>query len=165
MLIQHAAFQDRATGNERDHVHVFGTLVEMILILALIVLFNNFPDKIGVIPSLTDPSSFKPLLAPEFQAHMPWLNVYWGLALSLCALNLALGAWNPFTRLAEIGLQALGAYILLRMITGGPLIVYSEFTLLVKFALALALLASAIDIIAKLVRWLAMQTVPEPRES
>lgn len=165
MLAQNATLDDRATRNDRDRVRVFGTLVEMTLILALMVLFNIFPDKIGLVRSLTDLSSLKPLLAPELQVHMPWLNVYWGLALGLCALNLALGAWNRFTSLAEIGIAVLGAYILVRMILGGPLILYPELTLLVKFALAVALLASAIDIIAKFVRWLAMQMAPTPLET
>lgn len=93
------------------------------------------------------------------------MNVDCGLALSLCALNLVLGAWNPFTRLAEIGLKSLGAYVLVRTILGGPLIVYPGLTLLVKLAMAVALLASAIDIVAKLVRWLAMQMAAEPRQS
>jgi hypothetical protein len=155
MLSGKAVFQDRATKNDMDRVHVLGTIVEMVLILAVMVLFDFFPDRIGMIRSLLDPSGFRPLLAPEFQDHMPWLNLYWGLVLSLCALNLSLGTWNKYTRWAELGLNALAAYILLRMVLGGPLSTYFEVTVLVKLALAAALIGTSIEIIRKLVRLLS----------
>ena len=166
MLADKVTFQDHVTRNDPDHVHVVGTMVEMVLILAVMVLFDFFPDRIGMSRSLTDPSSFRPLLAPEFQEHMPWLNLYWGLALSLCALNLSLGRWTLYTRWAEFGLGALAAYIMLRMVLGGPLTVYPVLTMLAKFGLIIALVVSSLDLIAKLMRLLARtQTVTRPEES
>ncbi len=166
MLAENATYQDRTPANGQDRVHVVGTIVEMALILVVLVLFDFFPDRIGFARSLTDPSSFRPLLAPEFQEHMPWLNLYWGLALSLCALNLSLGRWTLYTRWAEFGLSALAAYIMLRMVLGGPLTVYPVLTMLAKFGLMVALVVSSLDLIAKLMRLLARtQTVTRPEES
>ncbi|MGB8647249.1 MAG: hypothetical protein WCF84_18570 [Anaerolineae bacterium] len=156
--------KDRMTKNDPDRVHVVGTIVEMILILAILVLFNFFPDRIGVVQSLMDPSSFKPLLAPEFQTHMPWLNLYWGLALSLCVLNLTLGRWTLYARWAELGLNALAAYIFLRMALGGSLSVYPGLTLLVKLGLAVALIVTGIEIIRKLIRLLSRELAVAPPE-
>ncbi len=157
------ADQDRAMGTDPDRVHVAGTIIEMVLILAVMVLLNQFPDRIGIVRSLTDSSSFKPLLAPEFQEHMPWLNVYWGLALCLCALNLSLGRWTLYSRWAELGLNALAAYILLRIIVGGPLITYPDLTQFVKFGLAIAFVVTSIATFIKVLQLLARgQTAAQP---
>ena len=164
MLSVNTADQRRAMRNDPDRVHVVGTIVEMVLIMAVMVLLNLFPDRIGIIPSLTDPSGVRPLLAPEFQVHMPWLNVYWGLALCLCALNLTLGRWTPHARWAELGLNVLAAYILLGMVTGGPLTLYPGVTLAVKVALAIALVVTSIATIVKLVQLVTRElSAAQPR--
>ena len=166
MLADNASYQDRTARNGSDRVHVIGTLVEMVLILAAIVLFDFFPDKLGIVRSLTDPSSFKPLLAPEFQEHMPWLNLYWGLALGFGAVNLALGRWTIYMRWAEVGLSVLAAFIILRMLLGGPLVLSPGLALIVKFGLIVALVVSSIDLIAKLIRLVTRtQTVVRPEQS
>ncbi len=166
MLQDKVGFQNLRTANNPDRVHIVGTVIEMALILAIMLLFNFFPDRIGMVRSLADPSSFRPLLAPEFQAHMPWLNLYWGLALSLCAINLAFGRWNIYSRLAEIGLSVLAAYILLRMVTGGPLCMYPWLTLIVKLGLLVALCVIGVETIVKLVRLLAgMQAAAPPEQA
>ncbi len=71
MLADKASLRDYKMENNDDRVHTLGTIVEMVLILALMILFDFFPERIGIIRSLSDPSSFRPLLAPEFQQHMP----------------------------------------------------------------------------------------------
>lgn len=145
---------DHAAQIDRDYVPVVGTIVEMVLILAVMVMFDFFPDRIGIVRSLTDPFNFRPLLAPELQEHLPWLNLYWGLALGLRALNLTLERWNLYTRCAELGLNALAVYILLRMVLGGPLIIDPGLTMLVKFALAVALILTGIEVIHEVGRLL-----------
>ncbi len=164
MLSDKSTIEYHVTKCGPDCVSRAWTFVEMVLVLAAMVLFNFFPDRIGFIRSLTDPSSFRPLLAPEFQEHLPWLNVYWGLALTLCAVNLTLGRWTLTTRWAELGLNALAAYILWRMLLGGPLIVYLELTLLVKFGLAIALIVTSIEIVVKLIRLLTHVTTLKQTE-
>lgn len=158
MLQDKVAFQDQRTTNNLGRVHIVGTIIEMVLILVAMVLFNIFPDKIGTVQSLVDPSSFRPLLAPEFQDHMPWLNLYWGLTLSLCAIKLTFARWSIYLRSSELGLNVLAAYILLRMVLGGPLIAYPGLTLLVKLGLSVALCAIGVDTIVKLVRLLERNT-------
>ncbi len=34
---------------DRDRIHVLGTVVDLMLIAAALVVFNVFPDKVGVI--------------------------------------------------------------------------------------------------------------------
>jgi hypothetical protein len=104
-------------------IHKGWLMVEICFLIAAIVLFNAFPHRIGVLISATDAESFVPLLAPEFQVHMPWLNAWWGLALALAMVKLAYGRWTPALRWAELGLKVFGILLLGRLVLGGPIIV------------------------------------------
>jgi hypothetical protein len=145
----------------RDRIHPAGTAVALCLIAAASVLFNFFPEKVGIIRSLTDPSSFTPLLAPEFQTHLRLLNLYWGLAFSLGIANLVTLRWNDFTRCIEVALSLLGICILMELSLGGPLTVYGWLDLIVKFGLAVAIIPSIIDAISK-VGQLLREQITEP---
>ena len=59
------------------------TNVNLCLIAASAMLFNVYPERVGLLKSVTVPSSFTPLLAPEFHTYLPWLNLWWGLTFSL----------------------------------------------------------------------------------
>jgi hypothetical protein len=97
-------------------------IVEMGCLIALIVLFNGFPDKIGILISATDPHSFYPLLAPGFQVHVPWLTLWWGLALCLAVIKFVYGRWTTALRWASLGLNILGMVVLGRLLLGGPIL-------------------------------------------
>lgn len=133
--------------DDSDRVHVVGTLVEICLITAVAIVLNFFPEKVGIIRSLTDPASFTPLLAPEFQVHLPMLNLYWGLATSLCIVNLTLRRWNIVTRCAELGLNFLALAILAQMVLGGPVAVSPGITLVIKFGLTIAIIPACVTVI------------------
>ncbi len=158
---------DKAISRARqdpDRIHVLGTVVDLILIAAALVVFNAFPDKVGVIRSLTDLSTFTPLLAPEFQNHMPLLNLYWGLAFSLCLANLVMLRWNIGTRSIDLALSILGIVVMLKLALGGPLTVYLWLDYLVKFGLAVAIITAAIDAIRKVQQWQSRwQITVQPR--
>jgi hypothetical protein len=132
---------------ELDHVHLVGTVIEVGLIAAIAIVFNFFPEKVGIFKSLTDPASFTPLLAPEFQVHMPMLNLYWGFAFSLCIANLALRRWNIITRGAELGLNLLALAVLVQMVLGGPIAVSPGITMVIKFGLAIAVIPTCITVV------------------
>ena len=97
-------------------------VVEMGCLIALIVLFNAFPNRIGILISATDPHSFYPLLAPGFQVHVPWLTLWWGLALSLAVIKFAYNRWTVALRWANLGLNILGMVVLGRLLLGGPIL-------------------------------------------
>lgn len=105
-----------------DRIYRAGPAVELCIIVAVIVLFNAYPDRIGIYATATDSRTFVPLLASGFQVHMPWLNAYWSLALTLAAAKFALGRWTPALRWADWGLKLLLCYLLFRLIVGGPII-------------------------------------------
>lgn len=109
-------------GTKADRIQVGWVSVEICLLIALLVLFNVYPDWIGVYGSAVDPSSFVPVLATEFQVHMPWLNIWWGTSLLLAVSKLIYRRWTPALRWAEVGLRVYGFYVLIRLITGGPIL-------------------------------------------
>ncbi len=139
------------------------------VLVALLVLFNAFPERIGVIVSADDPSSFVPLLAPEFfEDLLLRLNVWWGLALALNVVNLYYDRWMWGTRLADYALTFFGMFILLKVIfspilgvnpewvqPGQPAVLVAErlvplLTWLVKGGLAAALIATLVSLAVKL---------------
>ena len=133
------------TRKDPDRIHAAQTIVKMCLIVAASVLFNFFPEKVGVIKSLTDPSGFTPLLAPAFQSYLPWLNLYWGLAFSLLVVHLGLRRWTVVTRWLDLALRIFGAFVLLGMVLGAPFITVPILSILVKLILAVACVVMLIE--------------------
>jgi len=114
--------KSQATSPRARRIHWIGPALECSILLGLLVLFNAFPDKIGVVVSATDPGSFFPLLSPSFRAQIPWLSIWWGLSLVLAMAKLALGRWTVAMRWADLALSVCGALILVRLLLGGPIL-------------------------------------------
>ena len=123
-----------------DGIHPGRALVNLAVVCAVAGAFNILPEKVGILVSATNPSSFLPLLAPEFQEHMPWLNLYWALAIGLSAVNLALTRECVVTRWADVALSGLAALVMMRLVLGGPISAYPAVTWGIKAALLVALL-------------------------
>jgi len=111
---------------DEQAIQPFWVLVEMAILSGLIVLFNFFPEWIGFRVTADDPATFVAVLAPDFAVHMPWLNVFWGLGLALGLAKLSARRWTPLLRLADFGLSVLAIVVLIRLITGGPIILAEE---------------------------------------
>lgn len=152
-----------------DRIDVGWTIASICGLAALLVVFNAFPERIGVIVSADDPSSFVPLLAPEFfEDLLLRLNVWWGLALALNVVKLYFGRWNWGTRLADYALTFFGMFILLKVIfspilgvnpewvqPGQPAVLVAErlvplLTWLVKGGLVAAVIATLVSLGVKL---------------
>ena len=103
-----------------DHLSIAGRIVEIYLIIGLAVLFNVYPQRVGFIVSANDPASFTPMLAPGFEAFLPWLNTYWFWAFNLCLASLVLRRWTSLTRLFDLLLDLFGAAIVGLMIADTP---------------------------------------------
>ena len=97
-------------------------ILDLCILVASIVLFNVFPDRVGILVSSADSSTFIPLLAPEFQMQIPWVNLWWGLALLLTVVKLVYGRWTAVLLWADLGLRVLGIRVLVALILGGPIL-------------------------------------------
>jgi len=93
-------------------------VVEISILLGVIVLFNAFPEKVGIYSSAVEPYGFVPLLTPEWLHYVPWLNVWWGLALALALVKLVYGRWTEALRWADLGVHLLSICVLASVILG-----------------------------------------------
>jgi hypothetical protein len=99
-------------------IHVGWSLGRIGALSALLLLFNRYPDHIGVVVSAGDPSSFVPLLSPAFlELFLLRLNVWWGLTVALDVVNLYTGRWLWGTRLLDCALSFFGMFIIARAIS------------------------------------------------
>jgi hypothetical protein len=95
------------------HSNPYTTIVDMMFIVAIAVVFNFFPQVVGVynLPS-GGLESFKPFLAAEFYIVLPWLNIWWGLAFTLDVARLVRHRETFGMRWLDCGLHAYGAVLL-----------------------------------------------------
>ena len=99
-------------------IHVGWSICRICALSALLLLFNRYPDHIGVVVSADDPSSFVPLLSPAFlELLLLRLNVWWGLTVALDVVNLYAGRWLWGTRLLDCALSFFGTFILAKAIS------------------------------------------------
>jgi hypothetical protein len=108
----------RAGGSRINWVLI---VVELCILLGVLVLFNVYPEKVGIYSSATQPYLFVPLLTPEWLAYMPWLNTWWILALALALVKLVYGRWTQALRWADLGLHLIGIFVIASVIWGVPL--------------------------------------------
>ena len=156
--------------NRADRIYKGWLAVEICGLMAVLILFNAFPQWVGILVSADNLSSFVPLITPEFQVYMPWLNLCWGLALCLAYVELFYGRWTLALRAADLGLCALGILVLCRFLFGGPIVGLNSapipfLGLIVKATLWLALVGSIVTLFRKLARIVASLPTAESREA
>ncbi len=108
-------------------------IVDLVFTVAALVLFNAYPDKVGLyyINNLADPNfHFLPVLTPEFFRYMPFFNILWGLKVALDAAMLSQRTWGNMLRWAQIGLSVLTIGVLISLATGAPILQISNQTLI-----------------------------------
>jgi len=107
--------KDRAIA-DRDRVQVATTLVGCCIVLACLVVFNAYPERIGLLLSADKPASLVPLSAQFYREILPRLNAWWGLTLALAVVNLTYGRWTRGTRIADVALTVFGIFIFVKVI-------------------------------------------------
>jgi hypothetical protein len=100
-------------------VRPIGVLINMAFISAFALLFNIFPEKVGVLRSAMDPSSFTPLLGAGYKIYMPALNLWWGMAFALNAYYLFTARRTSTTRWLGVSLNVYLVILLIWMSLGG----------------------------------------------
>jgi len=109
-------------GEGQGKVRVGWTVVSMCVIVASIVMFNFYPQKVGRLNFTTDPVSFTRLLAPSFQARLPWLNIWWASLFSLHVTELLLQRRTMVTQSFAAALDLFGACLLAQMAAQPPVL-------------------------------------------
>ena len=106
------------TRGSASRINRLFTLVEISILIGVIVLFNAFPEKVGIYSSAVEPYVFVPLLTPDWLPYIPWLNLWWGLALILALVKLVYGRWTEALRWADLGMHLLSICVLASVILG-----------------------------------------------
>jgi hypothetical protein len=156
---------------DTERIERGGLIASSVFLVIALVVFNLFPQWIGIgfVRSADDGVAglrFWPVLAPVFfTAYLPWLNGIWLVQLVLNVVLLRQGRWQLVTRLVDLLLSIGGIVLIGQMLVGPSLIAVPQgvpaelhdlLTMLlpnaVRLALIVALIATAGEGIAKLVR-------------
>ncbi|MBN1976673.1 MAG: hypothetical protein JW918_04650 [Anaerolineae bacterium] len=154
---------------DRTRVKIGGLIVETVLTVIALIVFNFFPQWLSVsfTVSLDDtPARWYtiPVLAPVFfTTYLPLINISWILQIVLNVVLLRQSRWQLVTRLVDIFLTAFGAFILYRLITGPAFLTFEAISqeslrqlldsflpTLIKLGLTFGLIATIGEIIQKL---------------
>lgn len=107
--------------DDPEKISIPGRVAGIYVILALFVLFNFFPQYVGIY--FFSGSSTYTLSLADLGLRIPLmlLNLWWGLTLVLNVALLRRGRWSFETRLAEFGLGLFSAFLLYWIIAAsGP---------------------------------------------
>jgi hypothetical protein len=161
-----------------------GQAVRICILMSLLILFNVYPDKVGVYRSALEPASFAPLLGRGFYETLSWLNTWWLLALGLASVLLFFEHWTGWLRAADLALDLFGVAVLWRLLAGAPLVLNVgwdwspggqvapfggwplwSLTTLVRVALGIWLVLHVLSMLGKLARllpgrWPSQSTAP-----
>lgn len=118
--------------------------------LAVILLFNLFPQWIGLIGFHDGVWGVIPLLSDGFQIHVPWLTAVWVAEILLWGLVLRHGAWQKITQLVELGISIVGILVLYRIIALGGISAIAGLESLLQIGLNIILIGNILSAIGKL---------------
>lgn len=143
---------------DRDRILYFGRIFALYVIAALAILFNFFPEWIGVLLFNDEGVRVIRLLEPEFSRYLPFINAWWAVAFVLNVLVLREGRWTRGTRSVEFVLSLAHAAILGAIVLGPPVFAFDP---LVKFVLPWFLVFALFEAAAQLYRLLRRRS-PDP---
>jgi hypothetical protein len=97
-------------------------VVEIVMSLIALALFNFFPQVIGIYYFSNGNWSFIPVLTAAFFSYVPLLSCLWALEVALKGSVLAAGRWTLLTQWLRIGLKVLSIGMLYLLLTGPGII-------------------------------------------
>ena len=158
--------------DEKDQVSRGNLIAEIVFTVLAIVLFNIYPQYIGLYSITPDGSFFVPFLSQTFFSYMPWINLLWALQIGCDLFLLQQMRWTSATRWFWIVVKAGGIALVYAMLTGPSIISLTPEALMtgmsmpadasqiiatmaaqgVKIALIVTIVAGGAEIIKSLVR-------------
>lgn len=108
--------------SEPDKFSMTGTIFEIVFTVAALVIFNFYPNLVGIGFLEAGKWTFLPVLSQTFFSYLPYLNTLWLLQILLDVFLMRQGGWKPLTHWLKLGLDLLGvalAYVMLK----GPALV------------------------------------------
>ena len=134
-------------------VGVVGLSVEIAFTVVAIVIFNFYPQLIGIGYSGTEWVSIPVLAEVFFERYLPWLNIYWVLQIVLDAIVIGRGRWETGTGWFYVAIKAMSVVINLAMLTGPSLIALTAETLAANSAMGMDAAEILVDMLNQVVKW------------
>jgi hypothetical protein len=107
---------------EPDTIKPSEPIVTILFTVAALVVFNAYPQLLGVHYLKDGVWASIPVLTEAFFRWMPYINVLWALQLALNLVLYRQGRWQPATRWANIALDAAGIVIAYMLLVGPPIV-------------------------------------------
>jgi hypothetical protein len=150
---------------EKDKVTLAENIAGIVFTLVVILLFNVYPQWIGVGFLDNGKMVFNPILTDAFFKFLPALNIVWILQLVKQAMLIRESKWTVFTRVMDILLNVAGMVIAIMMLAGAPIAVLPQTSILgsepelvslfgvfLKGILVVVVVGSIIDVVRTMVR-------------
>ena len=118
-----------------------------------IVIFNFYPQLIGIGYSGTEWVSIPVLADVFFERYLPWLNVAWVLQIVLDAIVIGRGRWETGTGWFYVATKAMSVVINLAMLTGPSLIALTAAELNAHSAMGLETAELLVNMLTQVVKW------------
>ncbi len=99
-----------------------GLVVDMVMALIALVLFNAFPQVVGIYSFNGSQWTVNAVFTAAFFAYVPFMSILWALEVALKGSVLAAGRWTTMTRWARIGLKVLTVGLIYVILSGPDII-------------------------------------------
>lgn len=153
-------------------VRLWSTLAGVLFTTALLVVFNGYPQLIGLYFLKGGVWTALPLLSEAFFRWLPYLNILWALQIVLSLAVLRQGRWQTWSRWAGLALNVAGIVIAYALLSGPSIISVSPASLqatglanaeaagtlaailqqAARGAIALVMLLQGVDVVKEVIR-------------
>ena len=116
-------------GHEPNRINPFELTIETVGTLAALMIFNLYPQWVGIYVYQNGHWLVAPVLAQAFFQYLPWLNLLWSAQILLDLVVLAQRRREPITHWVWLGLGAARVAVFLAIVLGPAIIQLDPATL------------------------------------
>lgn len=138
---------------DADQVSAAGTIAEIVFLALGLILFNVYPQYIGIYGFTDQGNFFTPLFSQAFFSYMPWINLLWGLQLALNIWLLQQRRWQAGSRILSIAIKAGGIGLAYAMLMGPSILGLTPEALVKEMNFTPDAAQTLAAIIAQAVKW------------
>lgn len=113
---------DLAKEPDPDEVKISDAIATIIFTVIGLVVFNLYPDIVGIFFGSDGEWTFIPILSDAFFTYLPWINMLGVLQIAFNLYQLRERVWTTFTRLCNIVLEVSSVVLAVIMLKGPSLI-------------------------------------------
>jgi hypothetical protein len=134
-------------------VGVVGLSVEIAFTMVAIVIFNFYPQLIGVGFSGTEWVSIPILAEVFFTRYLFWLNINWALQIVLDSVVIGRGRWETGTGWFYVAVKAMSIILAFAMLTGPSLIGLTAETIVARSYMDMGTAQLLVNMLTQVVKW------------